>query len=275
MSLFTGISVVFFMPRLLSQFIFSNLKWFLNVFLESGENNGFHFVPLSISMIKQQIDMNNIEALLSELGRASMSPENSTYNGITEMESSISYQMMIEKLYNSAVSDLYDLDEPRRGIVMRRIDEVREIQLFFDVPSTETVNLLVQDYNAQPEGKRNKSLLDDYRYCRFVLECVAIQKHYLQRFASLLTVYQETQTTDTPNDNKPNTTTTNEETADKEWLSVDEVAAIYGLPKNNIKDRSWRIENDFPFQGFDERKGAYNKVIFNSEDVKNWIRNHE
>lgn len=263
------------MSRLLSQFIFGNLMWFLNVFLESGENNRFHFVPLPISMIKQQIDMNNIEALLSELGRASMNPENSTYNGITEVESSISYQMMIERLYNSAVSDLYDLDEPRRGIVMRRIDEVREIQLFFDVPTTETVNLLVQDYNAQPEGKRNKSLLDDYRYCRFVLECAAIQKHYLQRFASLLTADHETQTTDNPNDNKPNTTTTKVETTDKEWLSVDEVAKIYGLPKNNIKNRRWRIENGFPRKGFDENKGAYNRVIFNSEDVENWIKNHE
>ena len=31
-----------------------------------------------------------------------------------------------------------------------------------------------------------------------------------------------------------------------EWLTVDEVCKIYGLPKNNIKDKKWRDKKGFP-----------------------------
>ena len=213
--------------------------------------------------------MNHIEALLGELGRASMCPESSSYNGITEKQSSLSYRAKIEKLYSDAVSDLYDIDESRQRIVIRRIDEVRESQVYFDVPSTDTVNALLRDYNEQPEGKRNKSLLDDYRYCRFVLECVDIQKVYLGKFASLVT---DNKVPEHAAEIAPDTATIVEK--DKEWLSVRETAAKFRLPLNNIKSRQWRIQHDFPFKGFDEQKGAYTKVIFNSEEVENWIKHN-
>jgi len=218
--------------------------------------------------------MNNIETLLSELGRSLMRPEDLSYNGISEMQSSESYRMKIESLYSNAVSDLYDLNDSQREIAMSRIDEVRECQIYFDVPTRETVNSLLHDYNSQPEGKRNKSLLNDYRYCKFVLECVAIQKDYLERFASLLTteksvdIIPEAQT-----DTEHNTSKV--EVLDDGWLSVDAVATKYGLPKNNIKSRKWRIEHDFPYKGFDEIKGAKNKVSFNPKDVEDWISNHK
>lgn len=216
--------------------------------------------------------MNNIEALLSELGRASMRPENCSYNGITEMQSSITYQKMVEELYSNAISDLYDLDESKRGITIRRIGEVRECQECFDIPTKETVDALLSDYNAQPDGKRNKSLLDDYRYCTFVLECVSIQKDYLERFASFVTVENRQETNI---DTIPETPKMVEETIDKDWLTVDEVVKKFGLPKNNIKSRKWRIENDFPYKGYDENKGAYNKVLFKSEHVEKWLENHK
>ena len=223
---------------------------------------------------------NNIEPFLSELCQASICPEVSTYNGITEKQSSNSYHKMIEKLYNCAISDLYSLDELRRGIVRKRINEAREKQKYFDIPTKETVEAMLRDYNSQPEGRRSKSLLDEYRFCKFVLECVSIQKDYLQRFASLLIIGQETRTTDAPNTNIPNALTkkggtARVETAAKEWLTVEEVAEIYGLPKNNIKSRQWRIDNDFPYKGFDENKGAYCKVVFSKEHVEAWIRNHK
>ena len=65
-----------------------------------------------------------------------------------------------------------------------------------------------------------------------------------------------------------------EETKDTSCLTVDDVVKIYKLPKNNIKSRHWRIENDFPKKGYDEVKGAYCKVTFSKDDVEDWIRNH-
>lgn len=212
--------------------------------------------------------MNNIETLLNELGQALICSDNNSYNGVSELESAMSYQGKIDKLYTNAVSDLYGMNESQRRIVIHRIDEVRERQLYFDVPSTDTVNAMLRDYNEQSDGKRNKSLLDDYRYCKFVLECVAMQKEYLEKFASLANAeaIQDTviKSKDIPKIEK-----------DDGWLSVDAVCAKYGLPKNNIKSRKWRIKNNFPFEGFDEIKGSYYKVSFNPEHVENWIKNHK
>lgn len=212
--------------------------------------------------------MNNIEALLSELGQASMSPENSSYNGITEKQSSISYRMKIEQLYSNAVSELYGLNDTQREIVIKRIGDVQENQENFDIPTNETVNSLLRDYNNQAEGKRNKALLDDYRYCKFVLECVDMQKEYLDKFVSLINAEAIQDTVI-----KPKSIPKIEK--DDGWLSVDAVCAKYGLPKNNIKSRKWRIKNNFPFEGFDEIKGSYYKVSFNPEHVENWIKNHK
>lgn len=218
--------------------------------------------------------MNNIETLLSELGQALMCSDNNSYNGVSETESSMSYQRKIDNLYFNAVSDLYGLNEIQRRIVISRIDEVQKRQECFDVPSTDTVNAMLRDYKEQPDGKRNKSLLDDYRYCKFVLECVAIQKDNLERFASLLeTEKSGEKKLETQIDTERNTSMV--EVKDDGWLSVDAVCAKYGLPKNNIKSRKWRIKNNFPFEGFDETKGSNNKVSFNPKDVENWIKNHK
>lgn len=232
--------------------------------------------------------MNIIEQLLRELGQASMRPENVSYNDITEMQSSESYRMMIESLYNQAVLDVYELPETQRQIVLRRINDVREHQLYFDVPTRETVTAMLRDYNKQTEGKRSQSLLDEYHYCKFVLECVAIQKEYLDKFASLVTVEksQETSIKTEPDknigkgtyediDGDSNSDTSNVALKNKAWLSIDETVALFGLPKNSIKSRKWRVNNDFPYKGYDENKKPYTKVIFHSEDIEAWFKTHK
>lgn len=115
---------------------------------------------------------------------------------------------------------------------------------------------MLRDYYNQVEGKRNKSLLNDYNYCKFVLECVEIQKVYLEKINSLVNVEvkQEDQEsvadiTDVMNVEK-----------DKMWLSAKETATKFGLSYNRIKDRKWRIENDFPYKGFDEKKVLITKL---------------
>ena len=218
--------------------------------------------------------MNRIETLLSELGQASMCPENSSYNGITEIQSSESYRMKIESLYTDAVKDLYELNDLQRGIVISRIRDARECQQYFDIPTKETVNSMFLDFSSLPEGQRSKSLLEDYRYCTFVLSCVNIQKNYLERFASLLVPEGSEEKvpgrqTDKEHDSPMLTA------KGGRYLSVDDVVQQYRLPKNNIKSRKWRIENEFPRKGFDEIKGAKNSVSFNPQEVEDWIRNHK
>lgn len=218
--------------------------------------------------------MKNTETFLFELAHASMCPENSSYNGISEMQSSESYRMKIDNLYSNAIFDLYYLNDFQWGILINRLNDVRECQKYFDVPSKETVISLLRDYNAQPEGKRNKTLLDDYRYCQFVLTCVAIQREYLDKFVRLVTVKNsEDKIEDVHTATECNTSKA--EAKDNGWLTVDDVVSIYRLPKNNIKSRKWRIENDFPYKGFDEKKGAYTKVVFSSKDVEKWFNNQK
>ena len=215
----------------------------------------------------------NVELFLRELGQASMCPVALSYNGCTESESSLTYQRRIDYLYSNAAVDVYNLDDVQRKKVLSRIQEVKERQMYFDVPTVEAVNCLLCDYNQQPDGRRNKHLLDDYNYCKFVLECVTTQKNYLEKFTSLVEVKKfEVNGQDTLIDVSIDSDENSSIVEDKGWLSVDDVALIFRLPKNNIKSRQWRIDNKFPYDGFDQKKGSYNKVVFNRKDVEQWLR---
>ena len=53
-----------------------------------------------------------------------------------------------------------------------------------------------------------------------------------------------------------------------EWLKVDEVCKIYGLPKNNIKDRKWRDKHKFPTC----QAEPCASVRFYKQDVEGWLK---
>ena len=53
-----------------------------------------------------------------------------------------------------------------------------------------------------------------------------------------------------------------------EWLKVDEVCKIYGLPKNNIKDRKWRDKHKFPTC----QAEPCASVRFYKKDVEGWLQ---
>ena len=54
----------------------------------------------------------------------------------------------------------------------------------------------------------------------------------------------------------------------KDVLSVKEVANLYGLPYNNVKDKQRRDKNDFPYQQC--IKGG--KVVFYADEVEEWVK---
>ena len=52
------------------------------------------------------------------------------------------------------------------------------------------------------------------------------------------------------------------------WVNVDTLCKIFGcLSRNNVKNRKWRQENEFPCY----QDGPCAKVSFNTEEVRAWI----
>lgn len=224
--------------------------------------------------------MDKIHSFLRQVGQQKI--RDGKYNGISIKQSSIPYQQLIEKLFNDAVSDLNISDEQEREILIKKINEIQIIQKIFEVIPNKAIALLHDAYNNQTEEERKGTLFssEEYRfYQKTISECVAIQKVFLKKFASIVS---EAKGKDTTVNKKPdketnsNGSTSMEALRDKEWLTAKETASRYpSLAYNNIKSRNWRISNKFPYEGYDERKGAHNKVVFNSMDVENWIRNHD
>lgn len=54
-----------------------------------------------------------------------------------------------------------------------------------------------------------------------------------------------------------------------DWMTLEEVHLIFQLPKNNIKSRRWRIDNNFPCKSV-----PYTKNIFYRPDIEKWMRQH-
>lgn len=54
------------------------------------------------------------------------------------------------------------------------------------------------------------------------------------------------------------------------WMDLDEVCKRYHLPKHNLKDRKWRLENHFPTY----QDGPYCSLFFHSRSVEEWINEH-
>lgn len=54
---------------------------------------------------------------------------------------------------------------------------------------------------------------------------------------------------------------------DSDWYDIDEICVKYRLPKNNIKSRKWRLQNDFPTY----QDSAYSRVSFRGKEVEQWM----
>ena len=54
-----------------------------------------------------------------------------------------------------------------------------------------------------------------------------------------------------------------------DWMTLEEVHLTFQLPKNNLKSRQWRIDNNFPC-----KSAPYTKNIFYRPDIEKWMRQH-
>lgn len=127
-----------------------------------------------------------------------------------------------------------------------------------------TKNSLAQAANYNPDDKLGGSSIQDV-YCDFLIKCLEAQRICLNELIPIAASEMNQKVIDI----SPNGSTM--EYRDKEWLSIDETVSVFGLPRNNIKSRQWRIDNKFPYDGFDQQKGAYAKVIFHRKDVEQWL----
>ncbi len=141
-------------------------------------------------------------------------------------------------------------------------------QMNYDVSSKETSNPLLG--GSCNHFKYTDAHVDEININQLMMEYLAFQKVFLEKMASLVAARNSQESII---DIKPDKSVM--EVKDREWLTVDETSSRYRLPKNNIKSRKWRTENDFPYKGYDENKKPYSKVIFHSEDIEAWIKTHK
>lgn len=60
-------------------------------------------------------------------------------------------------------------------------------------------------------------------------------------------------------------------TGESSFLNGKEVASLFGLAYNNIKDKKWRDKNTFPYL---QPTGDRGKVVYVKEDVEEWMKNN-
>jgi hypothetical protein len=69
----------------------------------------------------------------------------------------------------------------------------------------------------------------------------------------------------------PNKKKRQEKGVEKNTLSAKEVASLFGIPYNNVKDKKWRDRHCFPCR----QLIPGGKVIFYADEVREWINNNE
>lgn len=151
--------------------------------------------------------MKRINEFLNALQRCKMDESTRSYNNISIRESWESYNIVIEKLYNNAVDAITEDQELLTNpTLVKRICETQEKQDAFDIPSKDTTNALLRDYNRN----HIQSLKDDFDYSNFVIECAKIQHDYFLRFKEYFAIQKTTENTcmATNSDASKNTTET-------------------------------------------------------------------
>ena len=163
-----------------------------------------------------------------------------------------------------ALSIVFDYYHPQTGKPFKPING----HMNYDVSSKETSNPLRGDYCNH--FKFTDAQVDEININQLMMEYLAFHKVFWGKMASLVAARNSQESIiDIKSDESVM------EVKDREWLTVDETSSRYRLPKNNIKSRKWRIENDFPYKGYEESRKPYSKVIFHSEDIVAWIKTHK
>lgn len=227
-----------------------------------------------ISLFKSVMNMDTkpIYNYLRELSRCEYTSsvdaqplEQFQYNGISYSQSSASYQKQLEKgLAEFKSSVLALISNTDNSVVKTILNDCIEIEKqYYDIPDNDTIEEMERDYMAG----RNVSLLKSIREAKFLNEMVGVQRFYLSEVKKYL---YSLCGDDSPKLDKQEERENEEigrKNIESDWLTLDEVCSRFRLPKNNIKDRQWRIRNDFPLGN----KGPCRKLTFNAKAIEKWL----
>lgn len=119
--------------------------------------------------------MSKIADLLAELSRND--DRQPCYNGVRLEETEIAYQRILDKLYNDAVVELLSSSFDK-DLLIKRLGEIQDSQSCFYCPSKEEI----QGRRDEEKQSKSDSLKQETDYLEFMMNCVVLQRHYLNRF---------------------------------------------------------------------------------------------
>lgn len=218
------------------------------------------------------MDTKPIYNYLHELSRCDYSPsvdtqsiEHFQYNGVSYAQSSATYQKQLEKGLTEFKSSILTLISNTDNSVIKTIlDDCIEIESqYYDIPDNDIIEEMERDYMVG----RNASLLKSIREAKFLNEMVGVQRFYLSEVKKYLSSLCGDDIPKVDKQEERRGEETVEKVINSDWLTLDEVCKRFKLPKNNIKDRQWRIRNDFPLGN----SGPCKKLTFNAKDVEKWL----
>lgn len=231
----------------------------------------FIFVEIVVVM---NMDTKPIYNYLRELSRCEYQPsvdaqplELFKYNGISYAQSSATYQMQLEKELAEFKASIIALIPSVDNSVIRAIltDCIGIENQYYDIPDSDTIEAMERDYVSG----RNVSLLKSIREAKFLNEMVGLQRYYISEVKTFLTSLCGNDNPKLENQKEPKE---NDEVVrkdvDSDWLTLDEVCSKFKLPRNNIKDRQWRLKNKFPLGN----SAPYKNLTFNVKDVEAWLK---
>ena len=123
--------------------------------------------------------MSKIADLLAELSRND--DRQPCYNGVRLEETEIAYQRILDKLYNDAVVELLSSSFDK-DLLIKRLGEIQDSQSCFYCPSKEEI----QGRRDEEKQSKSDSLRQETDYLEFMMNCVVLQRHYLNRFREYL-----------------------------------------------------------------------------------------
>lgn len=123
--------------------------------------------------------MSKIADLLAELSRND--DRRPCYNGVKMEETEVAYQRILDKLYNDAVIELLSVSFDK-NLLIKRLGEIQDSQSCFYCPSKEEI----QGRRSEERQSKSESLGQETDYLEFMMNCVVLQRHYLNRFRDYL-----------------------------------------------------------------------------------------
>lgn len=140
------------------------------------------------------------------------------YNGIREVDGIENYVYKLDMLYNNALNDLMLIDTNSNTInlLLKRIEEINEIQRVFDIPTSETFQTMQYEIDLH----HNQQLMMECTSLKFVMKMFRLQKDYLLRFAKYVALL-------CPNNMEANEVEEQRQIVDTSSLSCPEASTTY------------------------------------------------